>query len=102
MARQLVNLTRLQHQRGVFDGYNVSGFQYRDERDEVGWKMTAWPGGNPVNDYWVADGKFYAVRMDLGKNESLIEVLNEVQEVDPKERIAVLHAITEWEKPVMA
>lgn len=101
MAHQLVNMTRLQHQSGVFDGYEVSGFQYKDERGEVGWKMTAWPGGNPVNEYWVRNGRFYGVRIDLGPNKSLIEVLNEIHDIDLKERTAILNALAKWEAQIV-
>ncbi len=98
MARKLVNLTRLQHQSGTFGAYKVSGHQFRDQRGEVGWHITAYPGGNPVNDYWVADGVFYGLRIDLGANRSLIEVFDEIQDIDPGEREAILSALAEWDK----
>lgn len=98
MARQLVNMTRLQYQNDVFDGYKVSGFQYKDERGEIGWHMTAYPGGNPVNSYWVTNGEFHAVRIDFSLNKSVVEVLNEIQDIEPREKTAVLQAIAEWEK----
>jgi hypothetical protein len=98
MMRQLLNMERLQHQSGVFDGFNVSGYQHMDERGEVGWLMTAWPGGNPVNDYWVANGRFYNARIDLGRDGFLIEVFNENHDIDPKEKTAILNALAKWDR----
>jgi hypothetical protein len=84
----------------VFEGYNVSGFQYESLDGELAWHITAWPGRNPVNSYWVTGGKFHRARIDFLLNQTRIEVLDEITNVDVKERTAVLKAIAEWEKPI--
>lgn len=100
MGEKFQRAIRRQHRQGFFDGFNISGFQYEDLNSDLAWHITAWPGRDPVNSYWVTGGKFFGVRIDFIMNESQIEIFNEIGKVDAKEKEAVLKAITEWEKPV--
>jgi hypothetical protein len=102
MGNQFQREIRRQHRRGIFEGYNVSGFQYESLNGELAWHITAWPGRDPVNSYWVTGGKFHGVRIDFLLDETQIEIFNEITNVNAKEREAVLKAITEWEKSVEA
>lgn len=88
---------------GVFNEYQMYGFQYEDDGGSRSWHVTAWHGmRNGVHSYWVTeDGEFLRVSMHIAynyTNNTLIETFGPVTEIDPKEKDAILSGIAEWEK----
>jgi hypothetical protein len=100
---QFERLIRKQNRRGIFDGFNVDGFQYENASGETGWQITAWPGRDPINCYWVQDKKFFGVKIQIFPgflNEIQLQKMDEILAITEAERNAVLKAIVEWEKPL--
>lgn len=97
---QLLTLTAKTNRQGTFGAHSVNGVQYQMPDAKLGWHITTWPGRDPVNVYWVADDRFYAVRIHLltePENKIQLEMFDEIFYVAPDERAAVLHAIATWE-----
>lgn len=88
--------------RGSFDGYSIQAFQYENASADWAWHITAWKDHDPIKDYWVAHGKFYAMSIHYAynaKGENAVQVFDEIKDVPSAERKAILKAIAEWEKP---
>ncbi|HZB89035.1 MAG TPA: hypothetical protein VE291_10285 [Terracidiphilus sp.] len=86
--------------QGTFAGHSVNGIQYELPDGQCGWHITTWPGRDPVNVYWVANGRFFAVKIHLiTEPDSAIklEVFDEIFYIVPDERAAILAAIAAWE-----
>lgn len=96
------NWGKRMYRKGTLGGYTVVGFQYEDQTGETAWHITAWPNADPIHDYWVSEQRFYSMSIHFfyrGTNRTLIEVFDEIKALDPGEKLAVLKAIAEWEKP---
>ena len=94
-------LDATENRQGVFEGFNVNGVHYDVEGAERAWHITVFPGKDPVNVYWVASNRFYAVKIHLitdPAGEIRLETFDEISFVPPEEKSAVLKAIAEWEK----
>jgi len=86
--------------QGTFDGHSVNGIRYELPDGNCGWHITAWPGRDPVNVYWVTGNKFFAAKSHLltePESEIRLEIFDEISFVPHNERAAVLTAITTWE-----
>ena len=56
---QLQVLTATQSRQCVLEGFHLNGVQYQVDNGDLGWHVTASPGRDPVNVYWVAGNKFF-------------------------------------------
>ncbi len=101
MSGDFERLEKKQTRGGMFNNFRVQGIQYETSTGEPGWLIKAWPDRDPVHNYWVKNGRFYGVKVDILPiliSELQIEKFDEVQDVPEEERKAVLSAITEWGK----
>jgi hypothetical protein len=89
---------------GVYGGYTVQAFKYVASDGEVGWHTTSWPMRDPIHDFWVSGTNFHRMTLHLmnptANHRNTLEILGIVENVDPKERKAVLEAIQDWNEPV--
>lgn len=105
MESEQHSLTKKMDRKGVFDGRNVQGFQYQNERMVLAWHINTWPNsGDPIEDYWVENGEFYEI---VGRHFAVnmlpinrIETGRRIIEMEPAKRDSILNAIAEWEKPI--
>ena len=79
------------------------GNQTEDERGARAWHITTWKDGHdPVNDYWVEDGKFYEVTaLHIAVNMgplNRIETGRLITGMDVEKKKTVLDAIAKWEQ----
>lgn len=91
--------------RGSFDGYSIQGTHYESTNANWAWHITAWKDHDPIKDYWVAQAKFYGLSVHFAYNargDNLIQVFDEIQNVPPDAKKAILKAIHEWERPLEA
>jgi hypothetical protein len=98
---QLQVLTPTFNRQGIFDGFDINGSQYENANGELGWHITAWPGHDPVNVYWVSGQKFYSAKIHLLPApvcEVRLETFDEISFVEAAEKTAILKAIAVWEK----
>lgn len=96
------NWRNKQNRTGGFDGFTVMGHMYEGENGEAGWHITAWntQRGGPIHAYWVSGNDFFAASLHIDYR-SRIEIRENINSIVPtEEKIAVLKATTEWEKPV--
>lgn len=94
------NWQKKTYKKGIFEGFTVMGFQYESATGEIGWHITAWLMRDPIHDYWVAGRRFYSMSIHfacLGTNRTVIQIFDEINGLDSKEKQAVLKAITTWE-----
>lgn len=97
------NVKQISSARGTFSGYVVQGFQYESASGELGWNITSWPINDPVHTFWVEDGAFHKTSIHIDWNGHVTVHINDmIRNVDPKERAAVLEAISAWENPPSA
>lgn len=98
---QLQVLTPTFNRQGIFDGFDINGCQYEIPNGALGWHITASPGHDPVNVYWVSGHKFYSAKIHLLPApvcEVRLETFDEITFVAVAEKAAVLKAIAEWER----
>lgn len=78
---------------GLFGGYKATGLQ---EREKDGWRIRTWHENKDDQepDYWVQDGKFYAI--DIGIPFNTLIGKNVDDTVPPAKREAVLYLIAKW------
>lgn len=84
----------------VFNGYHINGVHYEVADGSRGWHITASPGCDPVNVYWVTAQKFFAARIHLLTEpdpEMRLEIFDEISFVPAGEKHAVLQCIANWE-----
>lgn len=101
MADELHNLKPKSHQRGNFGEYWMYGLQYEDEAGKLAWWVNVWRDKRgPNHGYWVEDGEFSRSSIHVAynySNRTLIQTLGAATDIDPKEKAAILQAISEWE-----
>lgn len=106
MPSELEPLKRLSYRMGVFGNYQMHGFQYESQAGQRAWHITSWRSNhNPVKDYWVSDGQFFALSVSVGcdyENHTLLQTFGPVADMKVEEKHAILEAITDWELPVEA
>jgi hypothetical protein len=97
---QLQVLTATRNRQCVLEGFHLNGVQYQVDNGDLGWHVTASPGRDPVNVYWVAGNKFYAVKIHILTDpcpEIQLELFDEITFVPFEEKGAILKAISDWE-----
>lgn len=99
-AQALKLLTAARNRQGIFGGFNINGVEYQLESGGHGWHITAFPGRDPINIYWVSGTRFYSAKIHLltePASEIRLETFDEISFIQPDEKTAVLAAIAAWE-----
>jgi hypothetical protein len=78
---------------GLFGGYKVTALW---EREKDGWRIRTWCENKDdrQRDYWVQDGKFYAIDVEMPFNTMIGKNVDDT--VPTVKREAVLHMINKW------
>jgi hypothetical protein len=83
---------------GKFGCYRVTALQ---ERRKAGWRVRTWSNGEGglAHDYWVENGQFYAIRIEMPYSVEEQSNMGENGDtpVPGAEREAVLKMIAKWE-----
>lgn len=101
MFLSLIGLKERMAQRGVFDGHNVDGIQYADAQGKTSWKINIWPERDSKTCYWVKEGKFFGLMMQILEppiDRPHYDIGEELSSVPEAERIAIFKAIKKWEE----
>ena len=78
---------------GLFGGYKATALR---QREKDGRRIRTWHENkdNQKHDYWVQDGKFYAIDIEVPFNTLIGKNIDDA--VPPARREAVLHLIGKW------
>jgi hypothetical protein len=85
--------------QGVFGNYQLIGLLHGNEDGDRAWHVKQ-INENPVRNYWVQDGKVFALRIDGPLSEpinSRLERGNQILDMSEDESRMILNAIATWE-----
>jgi hypothetical protein len=88
----------------MINEYTIEASRYINPVGEVGWRVGSWRERCPTHEMLVSGEKFYQVNFQIPEFQAshhTIEILGEINSVDPKEREAILEAIKGWEKQIV-
>jgi hypothetical protein len=94
MAKQLKweeVVTKMRMFTGLFEGYKATALQ---ERNNDGWRIRTWHENDHEHDYWVQDGRFYVIDIQMRSNTLIGQNVDDT--VPRAKREALLHLIAKW------
>lgn len=102
MGDEIQQWERKAHHQGIFGDYQMFGFQHESVTGKLGWLINVWrTNHSPFRTYWVEGEEFLLSKIHYGynyTNRTLVETFGPATEIDPKEKQAILQAISEWKK----